>query len=112
MNSARRLELIAPSGLPLIKPGDDLAEIIIDRVRANGQNLQPADIVVIAQKIVSKSENRYVSLAGVKPSEAARSLAQETQKDPRLVELILGESRAVLRHGRSVGAGDRSIGES
>lgn len=97
MKSARRIELIAPSGLPLIQPGDDLVDIIFNAVRENGQDLQSGDILVIAQKIVSKSENRYVLLTDVVPSEAAQSLARETQKDPRLVEVILGESRAVLR---------------
>ena len=98
MKPAGRLELFAPSWLPLIEPGVDLVATILDGLRKNGESLQAADIVVIAQKIVSKSENRYVTLADVKPSQAALALAREAEKDPRFVELILGESRAVLRH--------------
>lgn len=99
---AHRLELFAPSGIPLIEPGADLAAIILAALRENGERLLPGDIVIIAQKIVSKAENRYVGLSGVTPSPEARALAEEAEKDPRLVELILRESRAVLRHRRGV----------
>jgi len=95
---SHRIELFAPSGIPLIEPGADLAAIIIAALRGNGEHLLPGDIVIIAQKIVSKAENRYVGLSGVKPSPEARALAEEAEKDPRLVELILRESRTVLRH--------------
>lgn len=93
-----RLELFAPSGLPLVEPGCDLVDLICDALRKNGSRLISGDIVVIAQKIVSKSEGRYVRLADVTPSQAALSLARETGKDPRVVELVLSESRAVIRH--------------
>lgn len=95
--SADRLELFAPSGIPLIEPGADLVAVFLAAFRENGENLLPGDIVVIAQKIVSKAENQYVKLADVEPSPDARALAERAEKDPRLVELILRESRVVLR---------------
>jgi coenzyme F420-0:L-glutamate ligase/coenzyme F420-1:gamma-L-glutamate ligase len=85
-------------GLPMVRPGDDLAGLLI---RACGQAaLEPTDndVFVIAQKIVSKAEGRYVDLVKVTPSPRARRLAAEVHKDARLVEIILQESRAVVRH--------------
>ncbi|MBV8393000.1 MAG: coenzyme F420-0:L-glutamate ligase [Alphaproteobacteria bacterium] len=88
---ADRVELIAPSGLPRIKPGDDLAQLIAPF------GLLDADVVVLAQKIVSKSEGRLVRLSDVVPSARAIELAEKVQKDPRQVELILRESAEVVR---------------
>jgi coenzyme F420-0:L-glutamate ligase / coenzyme F420-1:gamma-L-glutamate ligase len=84
-------------GLPLIKPGDNLVELISDALKLNDIRLIEGDILVLAQKIVSKSEGRLVNLAIVSPSPKARRLAKKTEKDPRLVELILQESASVLR---------------
>lgn len=81
----------------MIQPGDDLAEIITQSLRSNHQSLEPGDILVLAQKIVSKAEGRKVHLTTVTPSPHAEALAAQTEKDPRLVELILRESREVLR---------------
>ncbi|MFC1578810.1 coenzyme F420-0:L-glutamate ligase [Pseudomonadota bacterium] len=94
---AARLELIALEGLPLVEPGDDLVELLITGLSANSLALQEGDVLVIAQKIVSKAEGRYVRLADVEPSERATTLAAAAHKDPRLVELILRESREVMR---------------
>ena len=96
--AASKLELTALPGLPLVQPGDDLAALILDGVGVADLALQDGDILVVAQKIVSKSEGRYADVADVTPSEAAIALAAETEKDPRLVELILSESAEVLRH--------------
>jgi len=85
-----------------VHEGDDLAGIIADALRASHEQLQPRDVVVIAQKIVSKAEGRFVDLRTVAPSARARELAREVAKDPRLVELILSESTEVLRHRRDV----------
>jgi coenzyme F420-0:L-glutamate ligase/coenzyme F420-1:gamma-L-glutamate ligase len=85
-------------GIPLIQPGDNLAEIILQSLDRTKIHLQDGDILVLAQKIVSKAEGRLVHLSQVTPSQAAMELALETGKDPRLVELILHESRQVLRH--------------
>ncbi len=84
-------------GLPLVQPGDDLASIILAALQRAAIVLQDGDVLVLAQKIVSKAEGRMVNLAAVTPSPRALEYAAETQKDPRLVELILQESREVLR---------------
>jgi coenzyme F420-0:L-glutamate ligase/coenzyme F420-1:gamma-L-glutamate ligase len=93
----QRLELIPLKGLPLVEPGDDLARLIFTALGDNGLSLQPGDVLVVAQKIVSKSEDRYVRLADVIVSEEAVELAERAQKDPRLVQLILQESVEVVR---------------
>lgn len=87
----------ALSGVPMVRPGDDLAAVVTDALAASGMALEEDDIVVLAQKIVSKAEGRQVSLSKVVPSAAALDLARETGKDPRLVHLILDEAEAVVR---------------
>lgn len=85
------------SGIPLVEPGDDLARILGDALVANAVDPQDGDILVVAQKVVSKAEDRYVDLADVTPGDRALELARTTGKDPRLVEVILGQSDEVLR---------------
>lgn len=85
------------NNIPLIEPGDDLAGLVVDALRDAGIDPADGDILVLAQKIVSKAEGRQVLLADIDPSAAAVRLARETGKDPRLVELILRESSAVIR---------------
>jgi coenzyme F420-0:L-glutamate ligase/coenzyme F420-1:gamma-L-glutamate ligase len=92
-----RLELIPLLGFPLVEPGDDLAQLVFDALRDNELQLQAGDVLVVAQKVVSKAEDRYVRLAQVEVSAEARTLAEQANKDPRLVQLILQESREVLR---------------
>jgi coenzyme F420-0:L-glutamate ligase/coenzyme F420-1:gamma-L-glutamate ligase len=84
-------------GIPLIKTGDELVKIIIEALYRSDLNLIDGDILVLAQKIVSKAEGRWVNLAQIQPSSEAVELATRVEKDPRLVELILRESSAVLR---------------
>lgn len=91
------LTVRAIGGVPTIKPGDDLHEIIEQALERSGLRLHDGDIVVIASKIVSRAENRFVDLGRVTPSETALALANEVDKDPRLVELILRESSAISR---------------
>jgi coenzyme F420-0:L-glutamate ligase/coenzyme F420-1:gamma-L-glutamate ligase len=91
------LTLTPIPGMPMIKPGDDLADIIGNSVKAAGIQPQNNDIWVLAQKIVSKSENRLVNLNQVMPSKRAFEIANKTRKDPRFVELVLRESNCVLR---------------
>lgn len=91
------LTLTPLPGIPLIQPGDDLAGIILQALAQAGIGLQDGDILVVAQKIVSKAEGRLVCLSEVSPSPQAVELAASTQKDPRVVELVLQESRGVLR---------------
>ena len=85
------------SGIPRVRPGDDLAALLADALDRAGESLRDDDVVVVAQKIVSKAEGRAVRLAGVAPSPRATELAARTGKDPRAVEVILGESTEVLR---------------
>lgn len=89
------VHLSALTGIGEIRPGDPLAQIVADRVAAQGG--APGDVVVVAHKVVSKAEGRIVALADVRPGTAAVRLAEATRKDPRLVELILAESRRVVR---------------
>jgi coenzyme F420-0:L-glutamate ligase/coenzyme F420-1:gamma-L-glutamate ligase len=92
------LPLIGLEGLPLVRPGDDLGVLIADSLSRQGIQLVDGDVLAVAQKVVSKAEGRYVSLRDVTPSEPAEKLACETEKDPRLVEVILSESKEVLRY--------------
>jgi coenzyme F420-0:L-glutamate ligase/coenzyme F420-1:gamma-L-glutamate ligase len=91
------LSLRALGGVPVIAAGDDLAGIILDALAASSQSLQPNDVIVLAQKIVSKAEGRQIELSGIVPSTKAIEIAAKADKDPRVVELILAESREVLR---------------
>lgn len=95
--------LIALPDLPLVRPGDDLAALLAAALeRRIGKLLTAGDVLVVAQKVVSKAEGRYVDLARVEPGAEAERLARETDKDPRLVQAILDESRRVVRHGPGV----------
>ena len=91
------LRLYALSGIPLIEPGDDIAGQIVASADRVAGGIEEGDLLVVAQKIVSKSENRYADLREVEPSAEALRLAPLADKDPRLVEIILRESVAVLR---------------
>lgn len=93
----RGLQLIALQDFPLVQPGDDLAALIRDSLRHNGLELTGGDVLVVAQKVVSKAEDRYIDLGDIEPSERALTLAEQADKDPRQVECILRESREVLR---------------
>jgi len=89
-------------GFPLIKQGDDVAKLIVEVCGKNGVEIEEGDIVVVAQKILSKAEGRVVSLRGLVPSERAKDLAKLTGKGPRFVELVLKESRRVLRASKDI----------
>lgn len=91
------LRYTALQGIGHVQRGDDLAAIILDGLRDNQREVVDGDVLVVAQKIVSKAEGRLVDLASVQPSARARELAQVVQKDARLVELVLSESSDVLR---------------
>lgn len=85
------------AGIPMIEPGDDLAKLIFQGMVQSKIEIEDGDILVLAQKIVSKAEGRLVNLTQVEPSARAVELAQETEKDPRFIELVLRESVSVLR---------------
>jgi len=92
-----KLELIALPDVPIVEPGDDIARVIAEGILRLGLTPRNHDVVVIAQKIVSKAESRIVDLTSVQPSDRATTLAGEIGKDARLVELILAESVRVVR---------------
>jgi coenzyme F420-0:L-glutamate ligase/coenzyme F420-1:gamma-L-glutamate ligase len=96
------LTATALEGLPEVMPGDDLAVLIADALTQNHAAIEPGDVVVIAHKIVSKAEGRTRRLADVRPGERATTLANTLNKDPRHVQVILDESRDVLRAERGV----------
>lgn len=95
----KRLELVGLENIGEIHAGDSLGQPIVSACSRQGLALADDDVVVVAQKIVSKAEGRTVHLAEVQSSERAKELARELDKDPALVEVILGESRGVIRSG-------------
>jgi len=97
MTHAKQLTLSALPGIPLIREGDDLAEIIYQAVIGCGLSFEDGDVLILAQKIVSKAEGRLVNLTTVIPSEEAIELSEFLEKRPELVDLILRESAEVLR---------------
>jgi coenzyme F420-0:L-glutamate ligase/coenzyme F420-1:gamma-L-glutamate ligase len=99
---AARLEVFGIRGLPDLRPGDDLAALALAAATAQGTSFQAGDVVVLSQKAVSKAEGRLVRLADVAPSPFAVETARAQKKDPRLIELILRESRRVVRMDRGV----------
>jgi coenzyme F420-0:L-glutamate ligase/coenzyme F420-1:gamma-L-glutamate ligase len=95
--ASARLELLAVPGMPDFRPGDDLAALVVQGLRTASMTLQDGDVVVIAQKIVSKCEDAYATLGEIAPGPYAIELAQATGKDPRLIEIILADTSEVLR---------------
>ncbi len=96
------VRVIAITGLGEVRPGDDLAPLVLEAARAQGTPIASGDVVVVTQKIVSKAEGRVVALAEVVPSPEALRLAREHDKDPRLMEVVLRESRRIVRAERGV----------
>ncbi len=95
--NTNHLTLFALPGIPDVQPGDDVGRLLLAALDRAGLAPQDGDVIAVAQKIVSKAEGRLVDLADVEPGERARELAGQTDKDPRLVELILRESEEVSR---------------
>lgn len=95
------VRVIGLSGLPEVRAGDDVPALIIEAART-GPGIEAGDVLVVTQKIVSKAEGRVISLADVTPGPEAERLAAETEKDPRLVEMILRESVRIVRQRGSV----------
>ena len=104
MGAARSpsIRVVALTGFPEVRRGDDLAALIVERTRASALTPGDGDVFVIAQKIVSKAEDRYVDLRQVEPSPQAHDLARVTGKDARLVEVVLGDARRAVRTARDV----------
>lgn len=104
------LTLTSLKNIPLIRRGDHLADIILKSLQESNQELQDDDILVLAQKIISKAEGRMVNLASIHPSPRAIQLGEETEKDPRVVELMLQESSEVLRSRKGVIVVEHKLG--
>lgn len=96
------MQLIALQGFPIVERGDDLPALITQALEGQNEALREADVLVVAQKIVSKSEGRLVQLDSIVPSPRALELAALTGKDPRVVELVLRESTEIVRHRKNV----------
>ena len=86
----------------MIEPGDDLASIIYNNIIDNNIKVDDGDVIAVAQKVISKAENRYRSLDEIDPSEDAKELANQIDKDPQFVQAVLDESAKVLRYRHNV----------
>jgi coenzyme F420-0:L-glutamate ligase/coenzyme F420-1:gamma-L-glutamate ligase len=95
----KALEVLPVEGIPEVRPGDDLAELL---GRAVGENLRAGDVLIVTHKIVSKAEGRLVDLSTVEPSALAKGFAARYGKDPRQVEVVLSESRRLVRMDRGL----------
>ena len=96
------ITLTSLQGFPLVEPDDDLVVLLVNALEKNDLLLSDGDLLVLAQKIVSKSENRYVDLKVISPTQQAMELAKKTDKDPRQMQVLLNESKEVLRYKKGV----------
>lgn len=99
---AKTISVVSLESIPLIKAKDNLAKIIVEAMKREGVSLSDGDIIAIAQKIVSKAEGRIVRLKDTPPSKKAEVIAKDTVKDPRLVELILRETRKIVKASQQI----------
>lgn len=90
------------AGLPMVKAGDDLGSLIMTAAGKNDAEIDDGDILVVAQKVISKAEDRIVEIGSVQPSEQALEIASATGKDPRIVQLVLGESKRFLKASNEI----------
>ncbi|OGO50067.1 MAG: coenzyme F420-0:L-glutamate ligase [Chloroflexi bacterium RBG_16_68_14] len=100
--SSPGVRIIGIEGIPEVRPGDDLAALILGAAERQGLALEDGDVLVVTQKIVSKAEGRIVDLATVEPGPFARQIAQQWEKDPRVVEVVLRETARIVRMDRGV----------
>jgi coenzyme F420-0:L-glutamate ligase/coenzyme F420-1:gamma-L-glutamate ligase len=100
ISCAERLEVLAVPGVPVVRAGDDLPAIAVGALDAARIPLSDGDVVVVASKVVSRAEGRFVDLATIHPSPRALEVARETGGDPRVVEVVLGESQTISRMAR------------
>lgn len=97
MENIKKIDLLGLTNFPLVKPGDNIASLIIESCKKSNIEIKDQDIFVITQKIISKSENRYRTLSNIKPRFRAKYFSWISGKDPRFVQLVLDESNQVLR---------------
>ncbi len=98
----KKISILGLEGLPMINAGNDLASLIVSAARNNEIEIEDGDVVVVAQKVISKAEGRVVQLDEVTPSEKALEIAKKTRRNPRLVELVLRESKRFLKASRQI----------
>lgn len=98
----RTISMTAIENIPMVKTGDDLAALIARGLDETGLHLEVGDILVVCQKVVSKSEGRVVDLKDYEPSEFAKNLAKRWEKDPRAVEIVLRQTSRIVRNDRGV----------
>src|SRR5207245_1758540 len=91
------VQILPLSGLPLLKPGDDLPRLIVESTRKVGWGIREKDVLVVGQKAVSKTEGRLVNLGSVHPSERALAIAKKTGRKPEFVQIVLNDSKRVVR---------------
>jgi coenzyme F420-0:L-glutamate ligase / coenzyme F420-1:gamma-L-glutamate ligase len=96
------MSIIPVHGMPEVRPRDDLVALLLSAVASAGDKLVDGDVLVVAQKVVSKSEGRLVRLADVVPSARALAMAEESGKDARQLEVVLGETKQIIRWERGV----------
>ncbi|HVP41071.1 MAG TPA: coenzyme F420-0:L-glutamate ligase, partial [Candidatus Krumholzibacteriaceae bacterium] len=92
-----KIQIIPVQGLPLIKEGDDIAQMIVSAAEKQGTPIQEGDVIVITHVMVSKAEGNIINLDTVQPSEFAKTIAKQTEKDPALVEIVLREAKSIAR---------------
>ena len=105
-----RLEIVALSGIPDVHRGDDIASLIRDAAKRDQQPLDGSVVLAVAQKIVSKAEGAIVDLREIQPSALAQSWATDWDKDPRLIELILSQSKRIIKMDRGVLIAETHLG--
>jgi len=110
IDAVSKITLTAVQNIPEINPGDDVASIINQCLENQRYDIKNNDVLVIAQKIISKSEDRFVDLKIVEPSDKAFKLSKEINKDPRLVELILKESNQIIRASKGILVVEHKLG--
>ena len=95
------VQIYAVEGLPLIKSGDNIGKLVFEAAKKQGNPIQANDVIVVTHVVVSKSEGNIVNLDEVKPSERAKDVAMQTNKDPALVQVILDETKEIVRIGQN-----------
>ena len=107
---AHRLEIIGLPGVPIVQPGDNLDALAISALVDAAIAPEPGDVLVVAQKIVSKAENRFVDVAKIEPSPEAEKLAEQTGKSPQFCEVVLSESKRIVRHRENLIIAEHRLG--
>ena len=95
------VQVIAVENLPLIEKGDNLGKLIVEAAKKQNTPIQEKDVIVVTHVVVSKAEGNVINLDQVKPSERAKKIAQKTNKDPALVEVVLQETKDIVRIGQN-----------